>query len=100
MDVFQEQGQRFQVQSAFVTGAVFGLFLTIGQTWSSFFKSMSEAFVTWIRPSEDANSMIVDLVAAFVTSVICITFLMLILHAGRCCTKAYRLCPCECVVES
>ena len=100
MDVFQEQGQRFQLQSAFVTGAVFGLFLTIGNTWALFFKSMSETFITWIRPSQTANVLIVDMMTALVTSAICIAFLMILMHTHKCCGRAYRLCPCECVIES
>lgn len=100
MDVFQEQGQRFQVRSAFTTGAVFGLFLTIGNAWSVFFKSTSLAFFEWIRPSQDAGSMMVDFITAVITSILCILTLMLLLHAPVWCTRFYRLCPCECSVET
>lgn len=83
MDVFQEQAEQMDVTATFITGAVFGLFLTLGQTWSNWFHSLSTALFQVMRPNKEVSSVIVDLMSAVVTSIICIFLLIVIIHSPK-----------------
>lgn len=83
MDVFQEQAEQMDVTATFITGAVFGLFLTLGQTWSNWFHSLSTALFQVMRPNKEVSNVIVDLMSAVVTSIICIFILIVIIHSPK-----------------
>ena len=83
MDVFQEQAEQMDVTATFVTGAVFGLFLTLGQTWSNWFHSLSTALFQVMRPNAEVSNVVVDLMSAVVTSIICIFLLIVIIHSPK-----------------
>ena len=83
MDIFQEHAEQMNVTATFITGAVFGLFLTLGQTWSALFHSLSTALFQLMRPNAEISNVVVDLMSAIVTSIICIFFLILIIHSPK-----------------
>ena len=83
MDVFQNHAEHMQIAATFTTGAVFGIFLTIGQAWSQTLHSMSEAVFRLMRPEQEVSDIVVDLLNAVITSIICILFLFLIVQCPK-----------------
>jgi hypothetical protein len=97
MEEFQQYGEKFNMRAAFTTGAIFGLFLTIGQSWSECFHSLSEMFVEWIRPGNESN-ILVDFLTAISTSVVCLMSLIVFIQISNGCKKICNICMCECKV--
>lgn len=73
MDDFRSQGRKLHVASMFVTGGVFGLFLTMSQAWSNFLR---DAILSLLPDNEDV--VFSQFVYALSATFIC-TFLAVIL---------------------
>ena len=91
MDVFQEHAEQMNVTATFITGAVFGIFLTLGQTWSNWFHSLSTSLFQIMRPNTEISDVVVDLMSAVVTSIVCIFLLIIIIHSPRIMCKKKQL---------
>lgn len=85
MDRFTDNAQNLNVSSTLATGAVFGVFLTIGNAWAEFLKSLSLKFMESIISSgSEVDPLAVNFIAAMITSIVCIFSVILLLHGGKC----------------
>ena len=73
MDGFTTSAQKMRVRSTLFIGATFGIFLTIGEAWSTFL----EAAVRAIMPEHDEdNDVVRELLYAVLASFTCLLLLL------------------------
>ena len=80
MDAFSTTASEMRIHTTFVIGATFGIFLTIGDVWSSFIKTV----VTVIMPDHNGSSEVLGgFIYASFTSVLCLALLICLVKADK-----------------
>ena len=85
MDDFTSSAHKLDVRGTLTTGAVFGIFLTIGQSWSIAIRSVSlEVF--GLRQGSDGTALS-DVIAGGVVTAASLVLLFAIVWGNRCFEK-------------
>lgn len=85
MEDFASSAHKLDVRGTLTTGAVFGIFLTIGQSWSTAIRSVSlEAF--GLKQGSDGTA-VSDVIAGGVVTAVSLGLLFLIVWGNRCFEK-------------
>ena len=78
MDRFQTTARRGQLHATLVTGATFGIFLTLGNAWSVFLQTAIQAWM----PAH--LGVVTELVYALVATVVCVCLVLFLVRMEEC----------------
>lgn len=79
MDVFQQAADDNDLSMIITTGAVYGIFLVFGNSWSEFLRIS----ILTLAPSHD-DEIFAALIYALSATFICITSLIFVVHVNKC----------------
>lgn len=84
MDQFGEQAQRLNIRSTILTGATFGIFLMVGQAWSSLTGATADAILP------DRDGLLNEALKTLFSSVFGAFLLAMLFRVDACCNYGWR----------